>query len=152
MKLLNFNSQHLDVDWISFNIQGLADPQTIASNLSDYFTVHGLMDNVPSVGFHGLKKKYKVSIRPYTESNGYWVGTKIIFSGKVAAYFYKLIQTQRFDWDLLNFDQKTISLGRIDLCFSRSNDWSHTSKSFDGFWIFSGFPKSDSKSYDYSSH
>ena len=47
------------------------------------------MDDVPSIGFHGLKKKYKVSIRQYTGSKGYWVGTKIIFSGKDAAYFYE---------------------------------------------------------------
>ena len=34
MRLLTFDSQNLDVDWISFNIQGLTDPKTIASNLS----------------------------------------------------------------------------------------------------------------------
>jgi hypothetical protein len=66
-----------------------------------------------------LKKKYKVSIRQYTGSKGYWVGTKIIFSGKDAAYFYKLIQTQRFDWDLLKFDEHSLSLGRIDVCYDR---------------------------------
>lgn len=46
MKLFTFDSQHLDVDWISFNIQGLTDPKTIASNLSKYFTPHILMDVV----------------------------------------------------------------------------------------------------------
>lgn len=74
------------------------------------------MDDVPSIGFHSLKKKYKVSIRQYTGSKSYWVGTKIIFSGKDATYFYKLIETQRFDW------------GRL-------NDLNHTSKSFDGFLV-----------------
>jgi hypothetical protein len=29
-----------------------------------------------------MKKKYKISVRQYTGSEGYWVGTKIIFSGK----------------------------------------------------------------------
>ena len=33
MKLLNFESQNLMVDWISFNIQGLPDPGTIAHGL-----------------------------------------------------------------------------------------------------------------------
>ena len=66
MRLLTFDSQNLDVDWISFNIQGLTDPKTIASNLSKYFTPHILMDDVPSIGFHGFKKKYKVFIRQYT--------------------------------------------------------------------------------------
>ena len=49
--------------------------------------------------------------------------------------FYKLIQTQIFDCRLLKFDQQILSLGRIDLCFSRPNDWSHTSKSFDKFLV-----------------
>ena len=33
-----------------------------------YFTPHVLMDDVPSIGFHGFKKRYKVSIRQYTGS------------------------------------------------------------------------------------
>ena len=97
MKLLNFQSQNVVVDWISFNIQGLTDPLIIARRLSKHFTPHVLMDDVPSIGFHGLKKKYKVSIRQYTESKSYWVGTQIIFSGKDAAYFYKLIKTEKLD-------------------------------------------------------
>ena len=97
MKLLTFDSQHLDVDWISFNIQGLTDFRTIASNLSKYFTPHILMDNVLSISFHGFKKKYKVFIRQYTGSKGYWIGTKIIFSGKNTSYFYKLLKTGKFD-------------------------------------------------------
>ena len=52
MKLLTFDSQHLDVDWISFNIQGLTDPKTICSNLSKYFTPHVLMDDVPMAGIY----------------------------------------------------------------------------------------------------
>ena len=97
MKLLNFQSQNVVVDWISFNIQGLTDPLIIARRLSKHFTPYVLMDDVPSIGFHGLKKKYKVSIRQYTESKSYWVGTQIIFSGKDAAYFYKLIKTEKLD-------------------------------------------------------
>lgn len=36
--VINFKSENLVVDWISFNIQGLPDPETIASGLSKYFT------------------------------------------------------------------------------------------------------------------
>ena len=72
MKLLTFDSQRLDVDWISLNIQGLTDPKTIASNLSKYFTPHILMDDIPSIGFHGFKKKYKVSIHQYTGSKDFY--------------------------------------------------------------------------------
>lgn len=106
------------MDGISLNLKDLRDPRIITGHLLKDFTPHVLIDDVPSIGFHGLKKKYKVSIRQYTGSKGYWVGTKTIFSGKDVAYFYKLIQTQRFDWDLLKFDEHSLSLGQIDLCFS----------------------------------
>jgi len=129
MNVRTLDSENLVVDWLSFNLEGLMDPRIIARRLSKHFTPHVLMDDVPSIGFHGFKKKYKVSIRQYTGSKGYWVGTKIIFSGKDAAYFYKLIKTQRFDWGLLKFDEHSLSLGRIDLCFSRPNDLNHTNNS-----------------------
>jgi hypothetical protein len=48
MKLLTFDFQHLDIDWISFNLQGLTDPKIISSNLSKYFTLHILVDDIPS--------------------------------------------------------------------------------------------------------
>ena len=89
---LTFESEKLGVDWISLNLEGLMDPRIITGRLLKYFTPHVLMDDVPSIAFHGFKKKYKVSIRQYTGSKGYWVGTKIIFSGKNAAYFYKPIR------------------------------------------------------------
>jgi hypothetical protein len=130
-----FDSEGLVVDWVSFNLGGLVDPLIIAGRLSKYFTPHVLIDDVPGIAFHGFRKKYKVSIHQSTGSKGYWIGTKIIFSGKNASYFYKLLKTRNFDWSLLKFEKHTLSLGRIDLCFSRPNDWSHTSKLFDAFLV-----------------
>ena len=135
MTIIDFDSENLVVDWISLNIEGLMDPRIIAGRLLKYFTPHILIDDVPSIGYHGFKKKYKVSIRQYTGSKGYWIGTKIIFSGKNASYFYKLIKTHVFDWRLLKFEEHTLSLGRIDLCFSRSNDFNHTTRLFDTFLV-----------------
>ena len=63
------------------------------------------------------------------------VGTKIIFSGKDAAHFYKLIKTQKFDWKIMMIDQHSLSLGRIDLYFSRTNGFNDTLKSFDTFLV-----------------
>jgi hypothetical protein len=73
MKSLNFQSQNLVVDWISFNIQGLTDPRmlNVETGLSKHFTPHILIDGESYVSYHGLKKKYKVSIRQYTGSNKY---------------------------------------------------------------------------------
>jgi len=47
--VINFKSENLVVDWISFNIQGLPDPETIASGLSKYFTPHILIDGEPKM-------------------------------------------------------------------------------------------------------
>ena len=46
MKLLNFQSQNVVVDWISLNIQGLPDPLIIARCLSKHFTPHVLIDQI----------------------------------------------------------------------------------------------------------
>ena len=81
-KKLTFESENLVVDYISFKFEGLIDPEMLARRLSKHFTPHVLIDDVPSIIFHSLKKKYKVSIRQYTGSKGYWVGTKIVLSGE----------------------------------------------------------------------
>jgi hypothetical protein len=135
MESFNFQSQNLVVDWISFNIQGLTDPQIIASGLSKHFTPHILINGEPYVSYHGLKKKYKVSIRQSTGFKGYWVGTQIIFSGKDADHCYNLIKMQEFDWNIFLMDHPTLSLGRIDLCFCRTNGPNDTMKSFDEFLV-----------------
>ena len=132
---LTFESENLVVDYISFNLEGLMDPEIVAHRLLKYFTPHVLIDDVPSISFHGSKKKSKVSVRQYTGSKSYWVGTQIIFSGKNASYFYNLIKTQNFDWSILKFEQHSLRLGRIDLCFSRNNGPNDTIKSFDAFLV-----------------
>lgn len=67
------------------------------------------MDHGARIGYSGLRN----SLHQYTTKN--WIGTQILFSGKNAAYFYKLIKTHEFDWSLLKFDEHTLSLGPIDL-------------------------------------
>ena len=79
----------------------------------------------------GLTKRKRLAMG----SKGYWVGTQIIFSGKDVVDFYKLIKTEKFDWSLLKFEEHILSLGQIDVYFSRPNDWSHTSKLFDTFLV-----------------
>jgi hypothetical protein len=132
MGIPNFDSEKLVVDWISFNIQGLTDPQIIARRLFSRFNSFITVDDQHRVRFSDPRNNYNVSLRQYNKN---WVGTQIIFSGKNAAYFYKLIKTQKFDWKILRVDQHTLSLGRIDLCFSRTNNPNDTMKSFDGFLV-----------------
>ena len=69
MSMITLDSENLQLDWISFNLEGLIDHKIIAGRLLKYFTPHVLMDDVPSIGYHGFKKKYKVSIHQYTGSS-----------------------------------------------------------------------------------
>ena len=133
--MINFDSENLKVEWISFNLEGSIDPKIIASRLSKYFTPHILIDGKLGIGFHGFRKRHKVSIYQSTGSKTYWIGTTISFSGENAAYFYKLVKTGKFDWSVLRLGQHNLSLGRVDLCFSRPNDLSHRSRSFDAFLV-----------------
>ena len=136
MSLITFDLENLIVDWISFNINGLTskdDVKRIASHLSSHFTPSIVMGDNSKIAFSGFKNKYHVSLRQYTQTN--WVGTQVIFSGKNAAYFYKLIKTQKFNWRIFKVDQCTLSLGRIDLCFSIANGFNFTRKSFDTFLV-----------------
>ena len=126
MSLTNFDSENLALDWISFNLEGLINPRVIADRFSKHFTPHVLIDDVPCIRYHGLNKKYKVSIRQYTGSKSYWVGTQIIFSGKDAAHCYNLIKTQKIGWETLMMGRHPLSLGRIDLYFYRTNDSNDT--------------------------
>ena len=135
MKLLNFQSRNVIVDWISFKIDGLPNLRVITEGLSTYFILHVLIDCKPYMGFHNFKNPYKVSIRQYTGSKSYWIGTQIIFFGKNAAYCSNLIKTQKFDWKILIAYQCKLSLGRIDLYFSRTNNFSDTVKLFDAFLV-----------------
>jgi len=43
MKSLNFDSENLALDWISFNLEGLINPRVIADRFSKHFTPHVLI-------------------------------------------------------------------------------------------------------------
>ena len=59
MNVTNLNSENLVVDWLSFNLEGLMDLLIITNRLAKHFISHVLIDNVPMIGFHGLKKNIK---------------------------------------------------------------------------------------------
>ena len=63
---LNFTSENLVVDWISFNIQGLRDPKKIGDRLFSYFNVSITMDDQSKIKFYDRRNRYNVSIREDT--------------------------------------------------------------------------------------
>ena len=98
MNQLNFRSENLVVDWIFFNIKGSIDLKPIATYLFETFNF--LPRNQNEVSFRQLE--YDPS------SKSFWEGTIIHFSGKNAAKFYKIIQAQKFDWNILKFKKRSV--------------------------------------------
>ena len=62
-------------------------------------------------------------------------GLRLFSLEKMRLIYISLSKLKRFDWSLLKFDEGSLSLGRIDLCFSGLNDFNDISKSFDGFLV-----------------
>ena len=59
MNVITLDYENLVVDWFFFNLEGFMDSIIIANRLSKYFTLDVLIDNVPTIVFHDLKKNIK---------------------------------------------------------------------------------------------
>lgn len=95
MNKLTFKSENLVVDYISFNITDCRDPEPIANYLSDSFGFNSVLKE----SFKGksedlifeITNKYKVSFIKSSynpESNSYWTGTTVRFSGENGKLVY----------------------------------------------------------------
>ena len=85
MSVINFDSENLVVDWISFNLEGLTDSKRIARRLFSCFNGSITMDDQSKIRFSDRRNRYDVLIHQYRKSH--WIGTQIIFSRKYAPYF-----------------------------------------------------------------
>ena len=126
MKQLNFQSENLTVDYISFNITGCTDPEPIANYLSDSFGFNSVLKEtfkgISEVLIFEITNRYKVSFIKSTynpESNNYWTGIIVRFSGENGKYFYSLVQKKLIDW--CSFDLSCTNLGRLDLDYFRTS-------------------------------
>ena len=123
---LTFESENLVVDYISFNIPGSDNTESIAKYLFEKFNFNSTFakgqNGTTHDWFYLTRNQHQVSFRQleYDPSfKSFWEGTIIHFSGINAAQFYKIIQAQKFDWNILKF--KNASLGRIDLHYFRKS-------------------------------
>ena len=137
---LSFESENLQVDYISFNIQGLIDPKPIANYLFQNFgfnftvakRINGKWKSESSNS--ARQNQFQVSFRQYEydpESKSFWVGSQIHFSGKNAAYLYSLIKEHQFDWNILELQR--ISLGRLDLHYFRQSEAKDSNQEVEDF-------------------
>ena len=138
-KQINFESERLYVDYISFDIEGLRDVQAIANYFFENFGFNSIItkdsSQKPEFLIYNEKNEFRVFFRQY-DSNPEFKSkrsTKIDFSEENAAQIYKIIQTQNFDWNIFPevyaviyleacaviYQSYKISLNRFDLCYFR---------------------------------
>jgi len=123
---LTFQSENLVIDYISFNIPGSDNTESIAEYLFEKFNFNSTLakgqNGTAKSWFYLPRNQHQVSFRQLEydpSSKSFWEGTIIHFSGTNAAQFYKIIQAQKFDWNILKL--KNASLGRIDLHYFRES-------------------------------
>ena len=118
MKKITFKDANLVVDWISFHITGLLDPDSIASYLVQFGFNSNLKETSSEkfkVLFHNSQNQYQVVF--VQSSQKFWTGFTVSFSGKNATYFYDLVKNQTID--LATFDFSRTNFGRLDICYFR---------------------------------
>ena len=117
---LNFNTQNLVVDYITFKFQ---DSQCEQNKIAKYLF---------NLGFNSYQQSGKLS-KPIQErilvnsknqfeilfvnDHSYWKGTLLQFSGLNASRFYFLAKQNNIDWQI--FEKATLS--RFDINYSREN-------------------------------
>jgi len=121
MKIINFYSEGLKIDYLSLNLQfnDLRQIQKMASYLNDNFGCKStLLDQSTK-----LKKRLVESVKNNYSANfiinstKYWKGTTLCFKGNSAQLFYQDLKVKKLDWTV--FDLDSTNLGRIDVCYDR---------------------------------
>lgn len=102
------------------NITGLLDPDPIASYLLQFGFNSNLKETSSEkekfeVLFHNSQNQYQIVF--VSQSQKFWTGFTVSFSGKNATYFYSLVKNQTID--LAIFDFSRINFGRLDICYCR---------------------------------
>ena len=120
-KSLNFQSQNLVVDWISFKFQESHDDlNKIAKYLfklgfNSYQQSGKLSKPVPERILVNSKNQFSIL---FVNDHSYWKGTLLQFTGLNARRFYFLAKQNTIDWKI--FDKATLS--RFDIYYSRENN------------------------------
>ena len=120
MKPLNFESENLVVDWISFKFQHLENhrQQKIANYLfrlgfNSYQESGKLAKPIKEPIQVNFTNKFEVL---FVKEGPYWEGTTLQFSGSNANLFYSLIQKGIISWKIFSSGV----LNRFDLYYSRN--------------------------------
>lgn len=121
MTNINFDSEDLKVDYLSFNLQfnNPGQIQEIVDFLADTFHCRSTLFDQSSKKQHLLtetnKNRYLAEF--VGNSNKHWKGSILRFRGRHAQWFYKDLKFQKLDWSIFDFEDR--NLGRVDLCQDR---------------------------------
>lgn len=146
MKILNFESQNLKVDYLAFNIGGgldISHIQNIANYLSRNFGFNSTIapegKNVtrsPLVSHQ--QNPYQVKFIVYQRDSGvgsYWDGIQLRFTGNNGAIFYHFIQQNQVEWQIFKPNQTTkFSLSRLDLRYFLKHKNTESSRQVKSFF------------------
>lgn len=121
--LLKFQIENLEIDYLSFNINGLKDPNSI-SKLIEYLYQLGFKSRILSDQEQittsqptDIGKLYEVKFSRNSKIDKYWTGYILQFSGTHAARFYQLAKANKIDWKKFQTNLTKVNLGRVDLYY-----------------------------------
>lgn len=114
-KSLNFQSQNLVVDWISFKSSN-QNIEVEKKKIAHYFYGLGfnsyqIVNSSNNPIFENSTNKVEMF---FDNSHKYWLGTILSFRGSNAKYFYELVQDGLIDWKIF----QSMVLNRFDIYFS----------------------------------
>lgn len=118
---INFQTENLVVDYISFKFQDLED--STKTKIANYLFKIGfnsyqesgkLAKPIKEPIFVNSKNQFEVC---FVGDNSYWTGTLLNISGSNADEFYTLLQKESIDWRIFS----SAVLSRFDLYFDRNS-------------------------------
>ena len=117
---LSFESENFQIHYLTLNLQfnDLKQIKKIADCFSNTFDCNSVFIDYKNSAQNCtlVKKERGLSKAEFrVNSQKYWDGTSLSFSGNQSTYFYKMIREKGLDWEILNFDNT--SLSRIELYY-----------------------------------
>ena len=133
---LSFESENFQIHYLTLNLQfnDLKQIKKIVDYFSNTFDCNSVFINCKNSTQNCtlVKKERSLSKAEFrVNSQKYWDGTSLSFSGNQSTYFYKTIREKGLDWEILNFDNT--SLSRIDLYYDHKFRKGDEIENFDSF-------------------
>ena len=133
---LIFESESFQIHYLTLNLQfdNLKRIKKIADYLSDAFDCNSVSidgKNLPQKRTLNKKEKSYSKAEFRVNSQKYWSGTSLSFSGNQSTWFYKTSKRKELNWEVLDFDNTNLS--RIDLYYDRKFKKGDEIEKFDSF-------------------